>query len=283
MRWIISQGAVERAAGAPTGRPSLASAAREAGHEVHVVPFQEDCPPGLELEPIAADLPVMTYGGHRFVDAVMGARPDLWPGAWHRTENLACSVWARQFPDLIVNQGLEILTWAEARDRDWRRPMFVRPDAVTKAFAGGVMALDKLDTAFAGYAAGPRFDPQLPVVVAEARPILGEFRFFIVAGEVVTGSCYRWAGRMDVRIDTHPACAELAAHVAGHPWQADTGYVCDVALMDDGQPRIMELNSFSSAGLYACDTRALVRAVACAVALEPPIIATEEAPGPEPE
>jgi hypothetical protein len=42
-------------------------------------------------------------------------------------------------------------------------------------------------------------------------------------------------------------------------------YVCDVAWTDERQrARLIELNSFSSSGLYACDTRKIVSAVSAA-------------------
>jgi hypothetical protein len=75
----------------------------------------------------------------------------------------------------------------------------------------------------------------------------------------VTKSQYRW-DKLDIRIDTLPECDRLAEQVAEHKWQADRVYVCDIAQTDEG-PKIIELNAFSSSGLYACDTRAIVKGV----------------------
>jgi hypothetical protein len=73
-----------------------------------------------------------------------------------------------------------------------------------------------------------------------------------VGDEVVTGSEYRWDNVLDVRTDYPQSCWDLANKVAKHSWCPDIAYTCDVCLVDD-EPKIVELNSFSSAGLYACD------------------------------
>jgi hypothetical protein len=72
----------------------------------------------------------------------------------------------------------------------------------------------------------------------------------------------------------------MAKKIAEADWQADTCYVCDVALIDNftnadwgGPPtgqiaKVVELNAFSSSGLYACDTYKIVEAVSAAAERE---------------
>jgi hypothetical protein len=104
--------------------------------------------------------------------------------------------------------------------------------------------------------------PEMICVVAKPRSIEAEFRFVIADRQVVAGSQYRWEDRLDVRLDVLPICRELAQEVAQREWQADRCYTCDVALLDGrSKARIVELNTFSSSGLYACDTEAVVDAV----------------------
>ena len=45
-------------------------------------------------------------------------------------------------------------------------------------------------------------------------------------------------------------------------------YVCDVALLPDDTAKVIELNAFSSSGLYACDTYKIVEAVSRAAMRE---------------
>lgn len=45
-------------------------------------------------------------------------------------------------------------------------------------------------------------------------------------------------------------------------------YVCDIALLGSGIAQVIELNAFSSSGLYACDTLKIVEAVSKAAERE---------------
>ena len=82
----------------------------------------------------------------------------------------------------------------------------------------------------------------------------------IADGKVIAGSEYRWDGKLDIRRDWPQECWDLADQVAKHPWQVDIAYTCDVALTNSG-PKIVELNGFSCAGLYACDLNLVVKGV----------------------
>lgn len=104
--------------------------------------------------------------------------------------------------------------------------------------------------------------------MAIEKPIKAEFRYVIVNRQVVAKSEYRWDDVLDVRIDTHPNCDVVAEQVAKAEWQADSVYVCDVALLPDDSARVIELNAFSSSGLYACDTLAVAKAVSAAALRE---------------
>ena len=60
----------------------------------------------------------------------------------------------------------------------------------------------------------------------------------------------------------------MCEEVLAHGWHPDPVYVIDIVEDNNGKFWLMELNSFSSAGLYACDKQAIVREVSA--------IATEE-------
>jgi hypothetical protein len=108
--------------------------------------------------------------------------------------------------------------------------------------------------------------PEDLVVAASARNIFRETRFVIVDGEVVSGSTYGWNGNGDIGLPIDEASIALARAVASNPWQPDRAYTCDVALVDDAgeKARLIELNSLSCAGLYACDLDKVVAAVSAA-------------------
>jgi hypothetical protein len=167
----------------------------------------------------------------------------------------------------MLNDDFVILPFAEFRRRGlgrWGGQCFLRPNAVTKSFTGMVIdeesfpaevnALEKLQYVM----------PDDLVVAATARRIERETRFVIVDGEVVSGSTYGWNGNADFGLPIDEQSLSLAREVASREWQPDRAYTCDVALTEIGGQtvaRLVELNSFSCAGLYACDLDNVVAAV----------------------
>lgn len=269
-----------------TGFPTLAEAAREAGHrviETKYVPFRDtrDLVSNTELnrvlftndEKMRLDGAVLLHGSHEFIRSARNTKhlKDRCPLSYCREDNLRFSTYAAHYGEWMLNDHFIILPYAEVirRYSDTRHDYFVRPNDVTKEFTGRVInhrdfaheinSLNKLE----------RVNPESLIVLARPRQLLGEFRFVIADGEVITGSEYRWDNRLDIRIDVDANCQALAEKVANHIWQPDRVYVCDIALeapcgdtpFSPAKAKIVELNSFSCAGLYACDTTKIVKAV----------------------
>lgn len=269
--WVLDELLTERFE--HSGFPTLAEAAREQGHAVYqtkYVPFSKEPDPAIPFTQGC----VIAYGTHEFVSQVKRKFAGQWrPGSYHRIENLSYSAYSLHLGDILLNDDFVLLPYAEVLRRGpdaWGGPFFLKPDAVTKAFTGQVIgnegdlsAVNQIE----------RVSGDTLCVVAKPKFIKGEFRFVIAdrgdgsEPEVVTGSEYRWDRKLDIRSDVHPLCLDMAREVARRPWQADTVYVCDVALTEIGgkdAARVVELNTFSCAGLYACDTRKIVEVVSAA-------------------
>lgn len=265
VNWLIDTYMLDR--GGPTGFPTLAEAVREAGHRVHLTTYDPKLgtlPDGI---PFGEGECVIAYGSHQFIKRVEKHFGSWWvPCAYHRVSTLSYGAYAPYLGDLLLNDDFVILPFAEMvrrRTAGWNGNVFIRPNAVTKDFTGFSIPEERFDQEINALQQLARPDPDLLVVVASAKPIDAEFRFVIADRQVVTGSEYRWDGRLDIRRDVHPVCEALAWEVARRDWQADTVYVCDVALVE-GRGRVLELNTFSAAGLYACDTREVARQVSAA-------------------
>jgi hypothetical protein len=249
----------------PSGFPALADAAREAGHPVVEIPYERGSQAFPET-PIPAGACVVSYGPHEFARAVKKAHAGSWqPCTYHRTERLSYSAYSPHLGDLLLNDDFVLLPFGEVvrrRPKAFGGEIFLKPDAVTKAFTGLTIPEEKFDEEVNALRQISHVDDELLCVVARPKPIEGEFRFVIADGQVVTGSEYRWDNRLDIRLDVHPVCEAVAQEVARREWQADTVYVCDVALINDrSEGRVIELNSFTCAGLYACSTPKIVEAV----------------------
>jgi hypothetical protein len=264
----------------PTGRPHLAKAAAMLGHEVFVSHFVPGSEAPQDDLPTWGDRPVVYFGPHQGIRQVLEARPGWDPGAYVSNANHAYSGFAPELGGLMMNDGFSLVTVADllAAAPGFYSGLFARPDNATKGFPGTVLGERSLEPGEPTRLRAEAMSPSDLVVLAPTRRILGEARFAIVANEVVAWSTYRWSGKLDVRSDVHPACMEVALEVAGREWQADGAYACDVALVEGAtgvEARLLELNALSSSGLYACDTLAVVRAVADLAAARP-------APSPEP-
>lgn len=249
--WIFACQAVERLRNIRTGRTNLFDAAISAGDEVSVLDWDGAT---IDVDPIehVTGGEVVAYGGHPFLDALREARPDLASGIFHDPAALGSQVVIAELGSLALNHGSKLVPISAARGLLQKgKPLFMRPDRADKAFAGGVFSpddLEKLATL-----------SDVMVTVSTPRKIVAEYRFVIVQGEVVTGSQYARGGRLDVRQDVDPTCQSLAAHAAAiyAPMEA---FICDVAETADG-PRVVEYNSFSAAGMYACDGVATITAM----------------------
>lgn len=178
----------------------------------------------------------------------------------------------------LLNSSFYIIPYGEfvRRRITEQQGMFIKPESGMKEFTGqliwgGSTFKDQLKKLSPYH----EIDPETLCVIAPAQNIKAEFRYVIVDRKVITGSEYRWDNVLDVRRDTNPICDAMAKKIAEADWQADTCYVCDVALVDSspykgGTPeaKVVELNAFSSSGLYACDTYKIVEAVSAAAERE---------------
>lgn len=264
--WLLDSYLLERSV--PVSGPCFHNALLAAGCEVSRHSFDP------RKRALSGDLPefsgrpVMAYGSYAFVRHVLAsAAPTVArPGSFMRTDELAFHRFAAHIGDLLLNDDFHILPFAELKRRPAPgRDVFVRPDKVTKSFTGFRIPAGAFDFEIGCLDRLSGVGADELVVVASAKPIDLECRYVIADGRVVAKSTYGWADGFVPSENTDTRCDAVALEVARRDWQPDTVYTCDVAL-SEGRGRVVELNSFSCSGLYACDTDAVARAVtACVV------------------
>jgi hypothetical protein len=140
--------------------------------------------------------------------------------------------------------------------------IFIRPNSSLKLFAGTVLTQKTWDEKIADIHNAAAEYPDELLGYSEYIDIWAEWRFFIVDGEVVTGSLYKASGRLEMR----PASADmlLIAQAAAQQWLPLETCVMDLALTKQGL-KVVEFNSVNSAGLYESDPVAFLRAIREAV------------------
>lgn len=247
--WVINRSSAERMAALRTGRENLVDAVLRLGDRL-ILSEDDGSVPDAHL--VSDDDPVILHGGHRLLEWVIERYPHLERGAYHGPEVLGYVAVSERLGDICLNHGARLVRREDVTRRLLAgERVFARPALCEKAFPGRIWGPDDVETSLAW--------PDLEIVMNDPVAIAAEYRFVIISGEVVTGSQYARSGRLDIRLDTDPACRDLAAEAAGIYAPCDA-FICDVAETEDG-PKVVEYNSFSAAGLYACDGGEIVRAM----------------------
>jgi ATP-grasp domain, R2K clade family 3 len=145
---------------------------------------------------------------------------------------------------------------------------FLRPCLDTKSFSGSLIKGEELAVwrlEVEGISDGyTTLNMDTPVLVASPKDLAAEARFFIVNGNVVTGSWYRQGGRQwRKRIDCSnyvpsPIVEFVEERVS--EWAPDRAFVLDVAIVA-GEYKVIEVNCLNSSGWYECDVSRIVKTV----------------------
>jgi len=186
------------------------------------------------------------------------------PGTYHN-ENFDYSIWREGFGwENILNGDAGVGAVHEminSFDGDW---LFVRPVEDTKAFTGMVMSCYDLHDWLQSISMieEEEFSPlhrNTEIMISSAKPILAEYRLFVVDGKVVTSSLYKQGNQTLYREDADDDVLEFAAEMI-NKWQPATAFVLDIARTDWGL-KVIEINTINSAGFYAADVQKIIMAL----------------------
>lgn len=87
--------------------------------------------------------------------------------------------------------------------------------------------------------------------------VVAEWRFIAAQGDILTGSQYKKESESDYSPEYEEEAYNLAV-IAAAAYQPDPMYTVDICKTADNNYYVMELNSFSCAGLYGCDIAPVV-------------------------
>jgi hypothetical protein len=187
------------------------------------------------------------------------------PVSWMTSENYLCSKYYSYFGSLLFNDRYAMATLKEvARNKFYfygtlgkESSIFLRPDSGDKTFQAQLLDIQDLDR----FVVENESEQHSLVLVSTPKNIKGEYRFIVSPKGIIAHSTYRYQGLI-TKIPAVPKgatqkCLEVI-NVGFHP---DPVYCVDIAEDGDGNYWLLELNSFSSCGLYACDKKAIVNQV----------------------
>lgn len=214
-----------------------------------------------------ADACVITHGDIALATRVRAER--RWsPGAYGTVENYFCSRYYTPLGRYLLNSDYIMLPFGELdRCREFlfrvlgrNGQIFVRPDSPLKLFTGQTASLDSFssDLEFMAFYDFPTHEM---VVVSSPKEIIAEWRFAVVAKEVVAGCQYTENGTVHHRPEYDPLAHQLAQEIAQSEFAPDPVWVMDICRTSSGTYHLLEIGAFSFSDLYSMDKSAVVQAV----------------------
>lgn len=103
-------------------------------------------------------------------------------------------------------------------------------------------------------------DKNLPIVITPVSEVGVEWRFVITGQKIIASSSYEASNRTELYSDCPSEVADYVKKVAMALFPPDPMYILDVCIAG-GNIKLIEINPFSGADLYACDRQAVVSSV----------------------
>jgi len=205
------------------------------------------------------------------ISGATAANKQPWlPGSYRNLERLQCT---NYYPtlnkeSLLLNSRYFLLPLGDipaakdlirknfciSRDR-----IFIRPNKCNKIFSGQTIDSEFLENEIELLKKTYKVDDEELCLISSDKKYLidYEYRFVVAGGKVIAGSQY--FPELKTIKYRHPAF--YWAYTKAATYEPDSVYTMDVCLLSNGEYKIIELNSFSCAGLYKCDSKDVLTGV----------------------
>jgi hypothetical protein len=141
---------------------------------------------------------------------------------------------------------------------------FIKPTRDLKAFNAGVLNPGQTIEQFLNSQTHDGSYEDDTLMIAQAKNVMDEYRFFIAGDQVIASSQYRNDKKLEYRMlnqgKEHQKVMSIAQEYARLYQPADM-FVMDIAREDNNTYSIIEYNSFNCAGFYAADKEVIVEKV----------------------
>lgn len=211
--------------------------------------------------------PYIVRGTTQFIENIYGMWgnfcniPDLLT-----LENYECSNYYLEVENLLNDHFVMLPWWKLYHSEDLLRRtfpdferLFIRPNSGQKRFTGTTIGFKWWEKELEIIAELPSSDNLINtdlVLVAPARKVWNEVRFLMCENKIVSASAY---GDNEVEF-SEGVYPDYCNMVEANNYFPDTFYTIDIGMTELG-PKIIELNSFVSAGLYDIDYKKVVKSV----------------------
>lgn len=191
------------------------------------------------------------------------------PGAFKPITVFNCNEYYPFYRNYLLNDDYFLLPFGELRNRGWGdlpfndsylSGIFVRPNSSAKLFTGFVITPENREKEIT-YLENRFVSPADIILIAPEQKIHAEYRF-VISGlpsreKIIAQTQYLPEESTNVPQECRDFVNKILLEVDYSP---DIIYCMDIGLTDFGY-KIIEMNSFSSSGLYKCDPEQIVREV----------------------
>jgi len=191
------------------------------------------------------------------------------PGVWCDLKAFQCTSYYPDFGQYLFNQDYIMLPLREVGRRkvslfsQHGDQFFIRPNSGFKTYTGQIVTQKGFDKDYE-WMLEFSDDDAIAVISPVKYAIDMEWRFIICDRRVITGSTYKKENNQIIHLpystdrEDDVRAFELAESIAKVEWQPESIYSADIVQYRNGLC-LMELNSFSCSGLYACDLKTVVQ------------------------
>lgn len=181
-------------------------------------------------------------------------------------ENYFCTKYYPIFGKDLFNDKYIMLPLAEFRRQKWmvyslltkESLVFVRPDTGDKSFTGQLLDIQEVERFFLE---NETYKNDL-MIISTPKIINGEWRFVVSEKqEIISVSCYRYRSLKTLVNSAPEGATNFCKNILKKEYFPDRVFCIDIAEDSEGNFWLLELTSFSSAGLYACDKNEIVKRV----------------------
>lgn len=178
-------------------------------------------------------------------------------------ENHDYRVYSKYYKENLLNYDSKIQRFGDDINEDI---FFVRPCEDTKYFTGKVYTKDEWifwKENFYKIGAETSLTDDTEIQVSTPKTITKEFRFWIVDGEVITGSLYRMGNWIKRSENVDEGALEFCKQMINIYQLADAFVmdICEVLINDKPEYKIIECGCINSAGFYLANMPKLIDAI----------------------
>lgn len=198
------------------------------------------------------------------------------PLGWMTDENYLCSTYYPHFQKYLFNDRHVFTTIAGLKHNKWwlygvlgkDALIHIRPNGGDKVFSGQLIDLQDFDKFFSAQDSRCSAKDTDMAIVSTPKNIRGEWRFISTnKAEIVAVSTYMYQGQRTYIPSAPEKATKLCEEILKVGWYPDPIFTIDICEDNDENYWLMEFNSFTSAGTYGANKKAIVEKVS-KIALE---------------